>query len=104
MFEEGEYLPLTVAGAKAEHVVAFMRQFKGTSALVVAPRLISGLLGEREIPPVGPQVWDDTYISFPPGTAKRCRNLFSGNEAEAQDQICVAKVLEGFPVGLCLLS
>jgi (1->4)-alpha-D-glucan 1-alpha-D-glucosylmutase len=104
IFQEGEYLPLTVESAKAEHVVAFMRRFESKSTLIVVPRLIAGLLNEREIPPAGPLVWEDTYISLPPGLAKRCQNCFSGEEAEVQDQISIAKALEGFPVGLFLLS
>jgi (1->4)-alpha-D-glucan 1-alpha-D-glucosylmutase len=113
LFQAGEYVPVAVAGAKANHVVAFVRKFEATSALVVVPRLIAGLLsnsgneGEMNLPPVGPKVWEDTYLLLPScDDSNHYRNAFTGEVLRLQkngeyDKIDVAQILAQFPVALC---
>jgi (1->4)-alpha-D-glucan 1-alpha-D-glucosylmutase len=110
LFQEGEYLPLAVEGAKANHVVAFARKFGTTRALVVVPRLVAGLLNDIDLPPIGPRVWDDTHVLLPfrSGSGK-CRNAFTGEVLDLQKtdeyaKIGVSKALAEFPVALCLLD
>jgi (1->4)-alpha-D-glucan 1-alpha-D-glucosylmutase len=108
VFRRGKYLPLTVQGAKANHVVAFLRENDHTSVLVAAPRLVAGLLGDRDLPPMGPSVWEDTRILFPfPRLFETYRNAFTGavNRVPSADAgIAVCEVLADFPVALCLLG
>ena len=44
LFEEGEYLPLAVGGARADHVVAFARKTGDSYAVTVVPRFLASLL------------------------------------------------------------
>jgi (1->4)-alpha-D-glucan 1-alpha-D-glucosylmutase len=113
VFQQGEYSPLTVQGAKANHVAAFIRTLEKTKALVVVPRLVAGLLGERDIPPTGPEVWQDTEILLPSGvsscgtSSEEYRNVFTGenvNLSEPSAKIAVADLLAHFPVALCWLD
>ncbi|HEX9112481.1 MAG TPA: malto-oligosyltrehalose synthase [Terriglobales bacterium] len=110
LFRQGEYLPLAVEGAKADHVVAFARKSGTTSALVVIPRLVAGLLNDIDLPPIGPRIWDDTYVLLPlRNGSEKCRNAFTGEVLDLQKtdeyaQIGVSKALAQFPVALCLLS
>jgi (1->4)-alpha-D-glucan 1-alpha-D-glucosylmutase len=105
LFQKGEYLPLAVAGAKADHVIAFARRLGDAAVLVVVPRLISGLLDDTELPPVGPQIWEDTHV-LPPlsGSGKQSQNVFTGEVADLGTRIDVSKILAEFPVALCLLG
>src|SRR5258706_1246461 len=66
LFQQGDYLPLAVAGAKADHVVAFSRRFEGSCVLVVVPPLISRLLNDTELAPVGTPILEATSIFLPP--------------------------------------
>ncbi len=106
LFRQGEYLPLTVHGPKASHVVAFIRRFEATSALVVVPRLVAGLLGDKESPPIGSEIWKDTHILLPSCTCfKNCRNAFAGDvpdlwKTATQPKLEMSNALAEFPVAL----
>lgn len=110
LFQQGEYLPLAVEGAKAKHVVAFARKFGTTKALVVVPRLVAGLLSDIDLPPIGFQIWEDTHVLLPlRGSSEKYRNAFTGEVLEVQKtgeyaKIGVSKALGEFPVALCLLD
>jgi (1->4)-alpha-D-glucan 1-alpha-D-glucosylmutase len=110
LFQQGEYLPLAVEGAKANHVVAFARKFGTTRALVVVPRLVAGLLNDIDLPPIGPRIWDDTHVLLPfRSCSEKCRNAFTGEvldleETDEYAKIGVSKALAKFPVALCLLG
>ncbi len=108
IFQGGDYLPLAVEGAKAGHVVAFLREVGSASVLVVVPRLVASLLNELGVPPIGPEVWQDTHISFPSrARSEAYRNIYTGESLEPQagnggPTINVADVLADFPVALCI--
>jgi (1->4)-alpha-D-glucan 1-alpha-D-glucosylmutase len=110
LFQQGEYLPLAVEGAKAKHVVAFARKSGTTRALVVVPRLVAGLLNDIDLPPIGPRIWDDTHVLLPfRSCSEKCRNAFTGEVLDLQKtdeyaKIGVSKALAEFPVALCLLD
>jgi (1->4)-alpha-D-glucan 1-alpha-D-glucosylmutase len=112
LFQQGEYLPLAVAGAKADHVIAFARRFEGRSVIVVAPRLVASLLNHIEIdidlPPVGAGIWEDTHVLLPCSCREQCRNVFTGKaldlvKADGHARIDVSSALAEFPVALCAL-
>lgn len=110
LFHQGEYLPLEVEGAKARHVVAFARSFGTTTALVVVPRLVAGLLNDIDLPPIGPQIWGDTHILLPlRNHSDRYRNAFTGEVLDLgktgeSAKIEVSRILGEFPVALCCLD
>jgi malto-oligosyltrehalose synthase len=110
LFQQAEYLPLAVEGAKANHVVAFARKAGTTRALVVVPRLVAGLLNDIDLPPIGPRIWDDTHVLLQLRSgSETCRNAFTGEvldlpQTDGYAKIAVSKVLAEFPVALCLLG
>lgn len=103
LFQDGEYVPLEVSGEKAEHIVAFARRHRSRTLLVIAPRLIAGLLGDRDRAPIGAEVWKDTRVTL---LCRDCRNLyhnlFTEKEVDLMGEVGVAELLEEFPVALCL--
>jgi (1->4)-alpha-D-glucan 1-alpha-D-glucosylmutase len=108
VFQQGEYLPLSVQGAKADHVVAFIRKDEHASVLVVVPRLVASALADSNLPPTGSSVWGDTQVLLPSGSiSKNYQNAFTG---EAKDiplgdpKIAVSELLAHFPVAVCLLG
>jgi (1->4)-alpha-D-glucan 1-alpha-D-glucosylmutase len=111
LFREGEYVPLAVEGAKANHVVAFARKSETTNVLVVVPRLVGGLLNDNtNLPPIGPGIWEGTHVRLPfCSCSKQYRNAFTGavlapEKAEGCASIPVSEVLAEFPVALCILG
>jgi (1->4)-alpha-D-glucan 1-alpha-D-glucosylmutase len=76
LFERGAYLPLTVGGARAEHVIAFARTAGDAAAVVLAGRFFRRL-GVPERPAVG-AVWDDTVVVLDgEGRARRYRDVLT---------------------------
>ncbi len=110
LFQKGDYLPLTVEGAKAAHVLAFGRKSGAANMLVVVPRLLGGLLHDIDVPPLGPQVWEDTEVIFPcRDCSEKYQNALTGQfldvqKTESSAKLAVSKLLENFPVALLLSS
>jgi malto-oligosyltrehalose synthase len=110
LFQRGAYVPLIVEGAKANHVLAFMRSSRTASALVIVPRLLAGLLNDVNFPPIGPQLWQDTRVLLPLGdSSARFQNVFMGDvlhleQSPAGATVPVSQALAEFPVALCLMS
>ena len=85
LLRRGEYLPVAVDGCKANHIVAFIRSFEDTEALVIVPRLVSCLLGEVDGPPIGSEIWKDTHLLLPAcSCSKVYRNVLSGERPQLQ--------------------
>jgi len=104
LFQRGEYLPLAVQGAEADHVVAFARKLENTRLIVIVPRLVASLLNENLTSPIGSEVWKDTLIVVPACLCSSSyRNVFTG-EALTQTKngdcgtINLAEALAQFPV------
>jgi (1->4)-alpha-D-glucan 1-alpha-D-glucosylmutase len=105
VFQRGEYLPLTVRGARADQIVAFIRKSDNASVLVVVPRLVASLLGDSNLPPIGSNVWKDTNILVPfCSSCETYRNTFTGEVIDlpkADAKIAVSELLAHFPAALC---
>jgi (1->4)-alpha-D-glucan 1-alpha-D-glucosylmutase len=69
LLSTGSYVPLTVQGKHADHVIAFARRQGNCWAVVVATRLSAALLGDDRtdgaLPLVDPISWDDTAVLMP---------------------------------------
>lgn len=106
LFTHGEYLPLRVAGDRAQHLCAYARRFKGDVAIVLAPRHYLRLMGERDGAPLGAAIWSDTAVEVP----RECTdlpllNVLDGTRALASERetrtvFPVAQALQSFPVGV----
>jgi (1->4)-alpha-D-glucan 1-alpha-D-glucosylmutase len=118
LFQGGDYVPLAVAGAKASHVVAFIRKLEAASVLIIVPRLIASLLygndkdRDIDLPPLGPKVWEDTHVLLPScSCSENYRNAFTGEVVDLQKlerqkngdyaKIDISQVFAKFPVALC---
>jgi (1->4)-alpha-D-glucan 1-alpha-D-glucosylmutase len=106
LFAHGTYLPLEAAGPKCGHVCAFVRMLKDQAVLVAVPRLVVGLTGGSEQPPLGPVIWETTRLLLPPELAGRSyRNLFTGetlvpDHQDGTSSLSLAATLADFPVAL----
>ena len=102
LFRDGAYIPLSVTGARAQHVVAFLREQAGVMALVVVPRLCSRLSPEEIRLPQGEEVWGDCEIELPQSFKLPLKDLFTGEThlLSASNRMKVSAVLKSFPVAL----
>jgi (1->4)-alpha-D-glucan 1-alpha-D-glucosylmutase len=95
IFLDGPYAPLEVAGALNNRVIAFSR----TDVVVIAPRLVRGLVRSGDN---GPRLsFGDEAIVLPKDAPTRFRNIFTDATIETvEGRIAVAEVLGDFPVGV----
>ena len=106
LFAEGAYLPLEAQGEKSEHVCAFARTLDKEGIIVIVPRLVVGLTGGKEEPPMREEIWKDTWLTLPQEWAGRTfRNLFTGEEYSPKRKgkdlgIPLSRAFRNFPVAL----
>jgi (1->4)-alpha-D-glucan 1-alpha-D-glucosylmutase len=98
LFDNGNYIPLTVTGKFKDNIVAFARRQKDNWYLVAVPRLLAQVINQSDLP-IG-QIWQDTAISLPADAPVQWQNIFSKKQINGQDSLAVADILESFPVGL----
>ncbi|MGM9478103.1 malto-oligosyltrehalose synthase [Pedobacter sp. GSP4] len=72
VFEQGEYIPLTVRGKYRENIFAFLRSFEGECILVAVPLGMAGLADSISEEPFD---WLDTEIVLPKTLPVRWRDL-----------------------------
>ena len=109
LFRRGDYIPLRTTGEHASNLCAFGRRHAHGLLVTIAPRLYLRLLGEREAPPLGAEVWKDTLIELPGdydrGSASQLRSLLDGTAvpvSEAGERLAfrAADALAHFPVAV----
>jgi (1->4)-alpha-D-glucan 1-alpha-D-glucosylmutase len=107
LFLDGDYVPLEAGGAAAKHVCAFSRRHDNQTVLTVVPRLIGGLIADPSIPPLGIQVWGDTWIDLRDGAepSRRYRNVLTGENLspmirDGRPILPLAEILSHCPVAL----
>ncbi|MEN6459677.1 MAG: malto-oligosyltrehalose synthase [Thermoguttaceae bacterium] len=107
----GDYVPLEVRGAAAEHVCAFGRRSpvsegaNQSAIIVIAPRwfarLASSLPDSAGAPPLGHRVWRDTRVITEPLGRSEWRSVLTGQTLSADVcELALGEVLADFPVGL----
>ena len=106
LFQQGNYLPLAVLGAKANHLVAFARREGSAAAIVAVPRMRARLLVNGATSPAQPGLWEDTRIELPPELSKSSyRNALTAEllvpeKSGESGFLRSSSLLENFPVAL----
>ncbi|MDX5420155.1 MAG: malto-oligosyltrehalose synthase [Hymenobacteraceae bacterium] len=99
LFDKGDYIPLKLKGKHSEHAIAFARHYENNWCLVVVPRLLTGIISEKELP-LGEEVWEDTLLELPSGAPQKWQQHFENNQINAIKTIPLAALFESFPVAL----
>jgi (1->4)-alpha-D-glucan 1-alpha-D-glucosylmutase len=103
IFDTGDYIPASVTGNQAQHVVAFFRSHRAATptryVLVVAPRFLTALVRPGE-PPLGRRLWEDTSITLPKDAPATWQDAVTDESMPAQGQILVGDILTNFPVAI----
>jgi (1->4)-alpha-D-glucan 1-alpha-D-glucosylmutase len=106
LYLAGEYVALPTGGSLGKHLCAFARRREGRAALTVVPRLAAGLTDNGARPPLGPEVWGDTWVALPAGLPQGpFINLFTGARVSLANTavgpaLLAGGVLAEFPVAL----
>ena len=106
LFRQGEYVPLQVVGSKREHLFAFARIHGDQAAVVVIPRLLTGVIEDPTQLPVGERVWGNTTVTMPSWKeGSPYRNVLTGRQSvtvqdDGRQVVGVAEMLADCPVAL----
>jgi len=106
IFENGDYVPLDVTGAKGYNVCAFARVEKNAHFLTIVPRFITQLIPQPGDLPFGKEVWADTFVIIPFGrTDSKYRNIFTGEIIPATNHkdtngLFLSEIFINFPAAL----
>jgi (1->4)-alpha-D-glucan 1-alpha-D-glucosylmutase len=105
LFQAGTYVPLQTGGVAAGRVLGFARQRATECTLTVVPRLTAALTDNGARLPVGPEVWQDTWIEVPRHSSTRAyTSVFTGVTLPAPagngGQLRVGDLLAEFPIAL----
>jgi (1->4)-alpha-D-glucan 1-alpha-D-glucosylmutase len=106
LFQEGDYMPLTVDGQLMEHVCAFARHGEDDTALVIVPRFLTHLVRSVTHLPLGQKVWKGSVLVLPEETlGSNFINIFTGETIQAAKQhgrriLSLGDVFANFPVAL----
>jgi (1->4)-alpha-D-glucan 1-alpha-D-glucosylmutase len=96
LFHGARYQPLYADGGREENIVAFALSEGRDTAIAVAPRLFSGLVGSGDVAPLGAKAWGEAKLSVDGGSFV---NVLTG-ERHAGGELRVAGLLASFPVAL----
>ena len=106
LFDSGEYVPLSPVGDSGQHVCAFARTWREQASVVIVPRLVFGLTGGAEVPPIGSGIWKDNLLPVPQTRAGGLfRNVLTRETVPAIEKdgtvaIELRQALKSFPVAL----
>ncbi len=104
LFREGDYVPLEVEGARAEHITALARRHGDAVIVAAAPRLTASF--PRQGVHLDTAAWGDTRVILPPDIAGRSYEdrLTGASRAavpsEGRSAISAASLFASFPVAL----
>ena len=103
LFQKGRYVPLRAIGRFRNNIVAFAREDAGSWSLTMAPRFLTALVGDGELP-LGREVWDDTEIILPDRAPSAWTDVFTDQPVFTNNSYSVGQALEHFPVALLVHS
>jgi len=101
VFQDGRYIPLKVSGGLKDHIIAFARNHEEHWAITIAPRFFTSLIDEGG-PPVGQDIWGDTFIVLPQRIPSLWRDAMSDQVVEGEKGLPICEVLKYFPVALLI--
>jgi (1->4)-alpha-D-glucan 1-alpha-D-glucosylmutase len=100
LFLHGDYIPIKAAGKRGEHIICFARVYEGRWGITLAPRFITSLVGDGEIP-IGEEVWKDTCIVIPSSAPRAFKDVFTGRSLLFEEVLIpVHELLAVFPLSL----
>jgi (1->4)-alpha-D-glucan 1-alpha-D-glucosylmutase len=102
LFGRGDYFPITVVGARADHVVAFARILGNEACLLAVPRWTARLAGQQAALPTGARTWRDTHLALPSALRRTWRNALTGESYPPADSIALSDLFATAP--FCLLE
>lgn len=101
LFRLGGYVPLEVGGKLKNKIIAFARHHNNEWILTVAPRFLTSIIKDGELP-LGSEVWGDTHIIMHENMPKDWKDVLTENRVISDNQFEIGKILTHFPAALLI--
>ncbi|WP_341736219.1 malto-oligosyltrehalose synthase [Microcoleus sp. CAWBG640] len=101
VFQAGNYQPLEVVGRFKDNLIAFARSYENTTAIVIAPRFLTGIVKAEEMP-LGEKVWKDTKLELSEEMPSVWKDAITNQIVESNGQLAIAEALNYFPAALLI--
>ncbi len=99
LFTTGKYIPLIVSGARAAHIVAFMRTSPDGAAITIVPRLSKLLMENVNEINLQSDKWQDTTVHLPERLNTRAINVITDSSLEIYaGRIEISSLLSALPI------
>jgi len=99
LFLNGRYIPIQSKGKFFDHVVSFARVRAGRWVVAVAPRFLTYLISEEQIP-VGKTVWKNTCVILPEPAPSIWTEELTGMRIQSAQRLELGTVFASFPLAL----
>jgi (1->4)-alpha-D-glucan 1-alpha-D-glucosylmutase len=100
LFRDGQYVPLQAHGARAEHVISFMRRAGEHGVIAIAGRLWMKLGSQEGQLPLGRGLWGDTAVDAGALTGT-LSNILTGEKVEIErGRIRLGDAFRSFPAAI----
>jgi len=99
IFEDGDYVPVAIAGPQKEHVIAFIRKSGKSMAVAIATRFLTSMISPVQLP-IGEDIWKDTSIILPERTSDSWLNVLTEEEVKNSNKLSAGQILNKLPVAL----
>ena len=100
LFMRGEYVPLKVAGERANQVAAFARTYNDKRVIVMCGRFFMNL-AEAPPLPVDPNAWAGTFVELESDSSTSMTELISGRAISiARGRIAADEAFAKLPVAM----
>ena len=102
LFAAGDYQPLAVRGAAADHIVAFARRDADAVAIVVVTRLASRLLSGDDRLEIARDRWRDARLEFmsKESAGRAFEDVLGGGTIRITSDMPIGDLLRGLSIGL----
>jgi (1->4)-alpha-D-glucan 1-alpha-D-glucosylmutase len=102
IFDHGACAALHAGGSRSGNVVAWARALDGDACITVVPRWTTQLAPLGSMPTA--ESWSDTVIRLPADLSGRWRNILTGEDVEAQDELELQRLFAAVPFALLARS
>lgn len=99
LFAEGLYMPLTVKGRHAAHVIAFARRYRQDWAVFLLPVNLAAVL-DANGDDIDKEDWENTAVHLPADAPAAYRDLFRNVMGNAEGTIKLQAVFSDIPVAV----
>jgi len=101
LFQQGRYVRLKTTGRFKDHIIAFARNREKSWAVTIAPRFLTSIVREGELP-LGPEIWNDTAVVLPKENFLSWRDALSDQAVQGEGSMYIGETLTYLPVSLLI--